>query len=92
MSKIYSIFLIKIDHSVAEESIAILIFHWANLFARSEKQILAMWLVNEKLDQFLLFYCSREQIHLVENGLKVEHFAVCQDYTFTSLHVVQQLD
>jgi hypothetical protein len=41
----------------------------------SEKHILAMWLVSkkirrEKLDQFLLFYCSREQIHLVENGLK----------------------
>jgi hypothetical protein len=24
----------------------------------------------KKVDQFLLFYCSREQIRLVENGLK----------------------
>jgi hypothetical protein len=44
------------------------------LFARSEKQILTMWLVSEKfrhqmLDQFLLFHCSREQIRLLENGV-----------------------
>jgi hypothetical protein len=25
------------------------------------------------MDRFLLFYCSREQIRLVENGLKVAH-------------------
>ena len=27
-------------------------------------------IATKKLDQFLLFYCSREQIRLVENGLK----------------------
>jgi hypothetical protein len=26
----------------------------------------------KKLDQFLLFYCSRKQIRLVENGLTVD--------------------
>jgi hypothetical protein len=36
------------------------------------------------LDQFLIFYCSREQIHLVENGLHVA-FEISSLFSFFSI-------
>jgi hypothetical protein len=52
------------------------IFRQANLVARKRKTNLGNVIgqrkniATKKLDQFRLFCCSREQIYLVENGLK----------------------
>jgi hypothetical protein len=52
------------------------VLHWANFFARRKaknKSWQCDWSAKKfaakKLDQFLLFYCSREQIRVVDNGL-----------------------